>query len=85
MNNIIKHCPEVFRFEIEISGEKAYVEYEESANNINITHTFVPNKIAGRGIAAQLTEQVIQYANSCQKHLHATCAYAVNYLKQHAN
>ena len=62
MNTAIKHHPERHRFEIHVDGETGYIEYEESAAEIDYTHTVVPKGIGGRGIGTDLVKYALAYA-----------------------
>jgi len=49
---------------------------------INITHTFVPEHLRGKGLAAQLMEATIEYAKKNGLSIHVSCDYAEAYLKR---
>lgn len=59
--NII-HLPAKYRFETEVDGYTAYVQYRLSNDTLNIIHTIVPKPIEGRGIAAALVKHAYTYA-----------------------
>lgn len=62
MNTAIKHNSERHRFEILIDGVTGYIEYEESGDEIDFTHTIVPSEIGGRGIGTDLVKYALAYA-----------------------
>lgn len=80
MDYEIIHIPERKRFIAEYDGEVAWVEYVIHHNNFNITHTFVPTAINGRGIAGTLVRMAYTYALEHNMKLQATCPYAVRWL-----
>lgn len=62
MNTAIEHHPERHRFEIQVDGVTGYIEYEESGDKIDFTHTIVPSEIGGRGIGTDLVKYALAYA-----------------------
>lgn len=83
MNYDIKHQPEELRFETEVEGIKAYLEYRLVNHSLDIIHTYVPPTLEGRGIANVLTQTAYEYALAHGLKPEATCSYAVMWLKRH--
>lgn len=50
MKSPIIHIREKKRFEMEVGGHLAYVEYVERDGCLDIIHTYVPKPIGGREI-----------------------------------
>ncbi len=75
MNKEITHNRETRRFEITIEGVTGYVEYETYTGGIDITHTIVPKQIGGRGIAAELVTEALEYAKENGLKVTPTCSY----------
>ena len=42
------------RYEFDLGGHTAYIDYEKDNGTIVLTHTFVPEAYEGRGVGAQL-------------------------------
>lgn len=61
---MITHNTEKQRFERTENGLTAVVEYRQSENEIELTHTFVPPPLEGQGIAASLTRAALEYARA---------------------
>ncbi|MEZ4904522.1 MAG: GNAT family N-acetyltransferase [Spirosomataceae bacterium] len=53
--NIINNL-EKKRFEVEINGEYAFIEYRWHEGVIYLMHTFVPVNLRGKGLAQQLAQ-----------------------------
>lgn len=66
------HTPSGARLDYQIDGNKV----------MNISHTFVPKHLRGKGIAADLMEAAMRYAKKEQLRLEATCDYAIKYLQR---
>ena len=83
MDCTIIHNEEAQRFETELDGYMAVVEYSLRNNTINILHTRVPHPIEGRGVAAALTKYALDYAKQNQLKVIPTCSYTQTYIKRH--
>lgn len=83
MNYEITHRPERKRFETELDGVTAYVEYRLTDGALDIVHTIVPPAIGGRGVAAALVKRAYDYARENRMKPLATCSYAVVWLQRH--
>lgn len=83
MDYEITHLPEKNKFVTEVDGETAWVEYNIYGDYLNITHTYVPVVIGGRGIAAALVKATYTYALEHNMRPQATCSYAVVWLQRH--
>jgi len=68
---------------VEIEGFEAEVEYRLGDGYCDITHTFVPSPLEGRGIASQLVKFVYDYARNEGLKPRATCPYAKAWLDKH--
>ena len=49
MDYTIKHNENDFRFETEVDGYLAYVEYTPLDKELDLIHTWVPKEIGGKG------------------------------------
>lgn len=71
------------QFEIELEGEIAYLSYRYYKKDIAFMHTFVPEKLAGRGIASALAKHAFAYAFSHKKLVMVYCPFVSRFLKGH--
>ena len=71
------------RFEIALEGgavaELSYV-MSPGAGTLTITHTYVPPKFEGQGIASKLTKEALEYAEANSLEVIPLCSFAVSYL-----
>lgn len=77
--NTVRHDVATQRFHY-VHG--ARLDYRLDDRTLDITHTFVPEHLRGKGVAAGLMDAVIDYAKREQLGLHASCDYAQVYLKR---
>ena len=72
------------RFEIEIDGATAFVEYNSSDGVLTFTHTEVPELLGGRGVGSQLARGALKVARERGRKVAATCPFVAAFLKKHA-
>ncbi len=79
----VSHDLNARRFEATIDGSSAFLEYEERSGSLVFTHTYVPEALRGRGLAAVLTETALAYARSHGRRVVPVCSYVSAYLEKH--
>jgi len=82
-NPQVTHHPEQGCFRIDINSDQAVLEYEADSSKIVITHTFVPDTLRGRGLAAQLVEAALAFAKASDLQVVSHCSYVSAYMKRH--
>lgn len=83
MDYTIKHNENDFRFETEVDGYLAYVEYTPLDKELDLIHTWVPKEIGGKGIAAALVKFAMDYAMENHFKVVPTCPYVKAFLIRH--
>jgi len=71
------------RFELNVEGHVAFLEYERTPNTLTLIHTEVPVEIRGRHIADRLVEAALTVARSEGRRLVVICPFARAYLRRH--
>ena len=71
------------RFEIEVEGIIAFIDYKETHSQIALVHTEVPEIIGGKGVAAALVEKTLNYLEEHHNSLLPFCPYVFTYIKKH--
>ena len=83
MKNHVRNNRGLSRFEIDVDGSTALLEYSDQDGVMFVTHTFVPPALRGQGLAGILTQFAIQTARQEQKKIDPHCSYAAAYFQQH--
>jgi predicted GNAT family acetyltransferase len=84
MNDIaIRHSRVRNRFETEVEGHAAHLEYSLQGGTMAILHTIVPDEIGGRGIAGRLMEAAVGHAQAEGLKIDPQCAYAEGWMRRH--
>ena len=71
------------RFELNVDGHVAYLEYERTPNTLTLLHTEVPPEIRGRHFADRLVEAALAIGRSEGRRLVVICPFARAYLRRH--
>jgi uncharacterized protein len=79
----IEHDPAAHRFSTVVGNERAVLDYVLDRDTMTITHTGVPQPIAGRGIAAELVRSALAAARGQGWEVVPACSYAADYMAKH--
>ena len=71
------------RFELQIDGHVAFLDYERARGEIRLLHSEVPPELQGRGLATQLIRHAIETAKHEKREVVSMCSAVDNYLAKH--
>ena len=71
------------RFEIEINGHFAFINYGEMGNQIALVHTEAEPELAGTGAASAVVEKTLSWIEQNNKTLLPFCPYVFAYIQKH--
>ena len=71
------------KYEYHIDGHIAYITYDDQNGEMHLTHTIVPEELAGKGLARTLLEDVLQEIKKENKKAVAQCSYIIKYQEKH--
>lgn len=78
----LRHEEQACKYEYHIDGHIAYITYHDENGNMHLTHTVVPEALAGKGLAKILLEAVLEQIKQDNKKAIAQCSYIVKYLEK---
>ena len=76
----IQHQSDVKRFVLIKDGNECVLDYTLNGDQIDFTHTYVPFRLRGQGLAEILVEQGITWAKEQGYELQASCWYVSKFL-----
>ena len=79
MSYTLIHNEAECKYEYHIDGHIAYITYDDQDGNMHLTHTIVPEELAGKGLAKTLLEDVLGQIEKDGKKAVAQCSYIVKY------
>ncbi|MFN8344559.1 MAG: GNAT family N-acetyltransferase [Spirosomataceae bacterium] len=71
------------RFEIEVEGEFAFLEYRIHEGTMYLMHTFVPDSLRGRGLAQKLAKFALDTIRAEKLPLKIYCPFVTKYIQEH--
>jgi predicted GNAT family acetyltransferase len=71
------------RFEAEVAGYQAVLEYYLAESSIVFTHTGVPAEIEGQGVGSSLARAGLDYARDKKLTVVPLCPFVEDYLRKH--
>ena len=83
MAHTLIHNENECKYEYHIDGFCAYITYDDQDGKMHLTHTIVPEELAGKGLARTLLEDVLQEIKKADKKAVSVCSYIVKYEEKH--
>lgn len=82
-NSTLFRNEEKKRFELEVEGHTAFIEYiVDKDNTMYLTHTKVPNALGGKGVGKAIVEKTLNYLKDNGYKLAPLCPFVAAYLKR---
>lgn len=82
-STVITHRPEASCFEAAFDEGLAVCAYRRQGNLLLVTHTEVPPRLEGRGIAAALVKAALDWARAEGLRVRPLCSYVAAYMRRH--
>ena len=79
----VQHNKEAMRFEVNLGGEFAFVEYRYYKGDIAFMHTVVPEAFEGKGIGKKLASAALAFAAAEKRKIMLYCPFVSKYVKEH--
>lgn len=83
MSHTLIHNEAESKYEYHIDGHVAYITYDDQDGKMHLTHTIVPDALAGKGLARTLLEDVLAVIQKENKKAVSKCSYIVKYEEKH--
>jgi predicted GNAT family acetyltransferase len=83
MREEIRHETEHHRFTLSVQDHLCVLDYDLNGSVMTVTHTGVPQAVAGKGIAAALTRAALDTARQNKWRVVPRCSYAAVYIERH--
>jgi predicted GNAT family acetyltransferase len=81
--NTVRDNTAASRFEIDIDGQIAFLDYERKGNELAILHTEVPMALRHRGLGTLLAKTAIAAARAEGMRLKVLCPFVQAYRRKH--
>lgn len=71
------------RFETQVEGHTAIIEYIRTKDAIYLTHTEVPQALGGKGVGSALVKGVLERIEKEELKIAPLCPFVAAYMKRH--
>ena len=71
------------RFEVNVEGIQAVLDYMERGHRIIFTHTGVPTELGGQGVGSLMAQTALEYAKTRGLEVVPLCPFVKGYIQQH--
>jgi predicted GNAT family acetyltransferase len=72
------------RFEAQVAGRSAFIEYRRASKEITFLHSYVPASLEGYGIGGQLARAGLEFARTTGLKIFALCPFVRSYILRHS-
>lgn len=79
----VVHNMDARRFEIELDGQLARLDYRRADGKLFLVHTEVPAAREGRGYGSKLTRAALEYAEGEGLPVVPSCPFVHSYIQRH--
>jgi len=83
MPSSVRHNPALSRFELDADGGDAVANYRLEGGVMTFTHTEVPWRLRGQGIASRLIEGALAQARAQGLKVVPRCSFVDDYIARH--
>ncbi|MGA7837532.1 MAG: GNAT family N-acetyltransferase [Ignavibacteriaceae bacterium] len=84
MSYQIKHDKENQQFITNVEGKDAYLRYlMRDENTIDFHHTYVPDELRGKGLAAEVVKEGFKFAEENNLKVIPTCPYIHTFIQRY--
>ncbi|MCK8785663.1 N-acetyltransferase [Roseomonas sp. NAR14] len=83
MSNAVEDNPGLNRFELAGQGAVAILEYERHGDRLVLTHTEVPQELAGQGIGSRLVRGVLDRVREEGGRIEPRCDFVASFIERH--
>lgn len=74
---------EAKRFELEVDGHLALIDFMQTSELMIYTHTEVPESLEGKGIGSRLAQVALDYARDNDLLVMPMCPFVAAYIQRH--
>lgn len=71
------------RYELDVDGTLAFIDYTRSAGEISFDHTEVPASLGGKGVGSRLAQGALALARDAGLKVVPRCSFIASYIERH--
>lgn len=78
----VKNNDTAHRFELEIDGVIAFVDYKLAGKQMTLMHTVVPPELGGQGVGGRIVKASLEFIKEKGLSVVAECPFVKHYIEQ---
>lgn len=71
------------RFQTEVDGFLAFIDYDLDENTLTLIHTEVPAELGGKGLGGKVVKAALDYAKDQGLKVIPQCPFVAHYIEKH--
>jgi predicted GNAT family acetyltransferase len=71
------------RFEYDVEGRTAFIDYRRAGNVLSLTHAEVPQELEGRGIGSLMARGALDLVRERGEKVIPVCSFVVAFIRRH--
>lgn len=79
----VRHNEQQNRYEVEVDGKRAILEYRDAGGVRYYTHTKVPSALEGHGVGSMLAKVALDEAQDAKLTIVPLCPFVRGYIEKH--
>lgn len=83
MDVTVENNKEAHRFQVEVDGFTAFIDYKLSGETITLVHTKVPSELEGRGLGSKLVKAALDSSRDDGLKVIPECPFVASYIERH--
>ncbi len=73
------------RYEYEVEGRTAYIDYRRANGVVSLTHAAVPPELEGRGIGSAMVRGTLDLIRERGEKVIPACSFVAAFIRKHAD
>lgn len=83
MQNSVRDNPQRRRYELEVEGGCAFIDYRRQGDVVTMTHAEVPSALRGGGVGSELVRGALALARQRGDTVVPLCSFVEHYMRRH--
>lgn len=83
MTSVVRDCPERQRYELEVDGGLAFINYRRDGRVLTLTHAEVPRALRGGGVGSVLVRGALALVRERGDRVVPLCSFVEHYMRRH--
>lgn len=83
MRNSVRDNSTGRRYELDVDGGLAFIDYRRDGNIVTMTHAEVPRALRGAGVGAELVRGTLELARQRGDRVVPLCSFVAHYMRRH--